>query len=83
MAKRTSTDQTAQFTARVYRQHSSLIITLPKRLCEQLQIAKGSHVLFEVGPGDVAAVMGTIALRGSENVRGKRNSDREDQGGRA
>lgn len=81
MTKRTDTNSILQFTSKVHRQHSSLVITLPKGLCKQLEIIKGDVILFEVEPGEVAAVMGKISLRGSENAGNSRNSDREDKGG--
>lgn len=82
MTERTEISGTLQFTSKVFRQHSSLVITLPKGVCEQLGISKGDVVLFEVEQGEVAAVMGKIAMRGCEDDRDSRNSDREDQGGR-
>ena len=81
MTKRTIETRTFQFTSKVHRQHSSLVITVPKGLCEKLNISKGDIVLFEVEQGDVAAVMGKINLRGCENERNQRNSNRTDNGG--
>ena len=71
-----------QFTARVHRQHNSLVVTVPKGLCKELQVVRGDLLLFEVEQGDVAAVVGKISLRGSENGKDARNRDREDQGRR-
>lgn len=82
MAKRTDTKKTLQFTARVHRQHTSLVITVPKGLCAQLGIVRGDLLLFEVEPGDVAAVVGKMALRGIDNERDNANSNRRDSGGR-
>jgi len=81
MTKRTVISKTFQFTSKVHRQHSSLVVTLPKGICEKLQISSGDIVLFEVEEGDVHAIMGKILLRGSEDGRGKGNSHREDKGG--
>lgn len=67
MAKRTIILKTFQFTSKVHRQHSSLVITLPKGICEKLNISKGDIVCFEVEPGQVACIMGKIKLRGPEN----------------
>jgi len=78
MTKRTETIITKQFTTRAHKQHSSLVITLPKGLCGMLEIVTGDHILFEVEPGGVAAVMGKVALRGLENARDKGNSNSRD-----
>jgi len=81
MTKRTKHNKTLQYTSKVHRQHNSLVVTVPKALCQQLTIVKGDILLFEVESGDVAAVVGKIALRGIENGRDTGNSDRKDQGG--
>lgn len=67
MTKRTDNIITNQFTGRVHKQHNSLVITLPKGLCEVLNISKGQYILFEVVPGAVVAVMGKVALKGVED----------------
>jgi len=82
MTNRISENKTMQYTARVHRQHNSLVVTVPKGLCSQLEIVKGDILLFEVETGDVAAVVGKLALRGSEHGRDSTNSDREHKGGR-
>ena len=64
-----------QYTARVHKQHTSLVVTVPKGLCIYLEISKGDMLLFEVEPGDVAAVVGKLTLRGPENAENKRSSD--------
>lgn len=81
MTKRTVKTKVFQFTSKVHRQHSSLVITLPKGICEQLKISKGDIVLFEVEQGEVACIMGKITLRGVDCDRDKRNSGRKHKGG--
>lgn len=81
MTERTDIIQVKQFTSKVHRQHSSLVITLPKGICEQLEISKGDIVLFEVEQGEVACVMGKITLRGVDYERDKANSDIKNKGG--
>ena len=53
---------------------------MPKGLCAELQIERGDLVLFEVEQGDVAAVVGKLALRGSESGPDKRDTDNGDHG---
>ena len=81
MTKRTETNPTKQFTARIHRQHSSLVITVPKGLCKILDWDKGDILMFEVDDGDVAAVVGKSSLRGIDYDRDSGNSDREDHSG--
>jgi len=80
MTNRTVTSRVFQFTSKVHKQHASLVITLPKGICHQLEIRAGDIVLFEVEPGEVACIMGKITLRGSENAGDRTNSDKKDQG---
>lgn len=46
MTKRLEIDKSEQFTARVHRQHSSLVITLPKRMCSLMAVDKGDIIVF-------------------------------------
>jgi len=70
-----------QFTSRIHRQHNSLVITLPKGLCEILSWEKGDVILFEVEVGDVAAIVGKSSLRGIDYAGDKGHSNRKDKGG--
>lgn len=70
--------KTLQFTARVHRQHSSLVVTVPKGLCRQLEIVKSDILLFEVETGDAAAVVGKLKLRGSESGENCTHTGRKD-----
>jgi len=79
MTKRTVKLRVFQFTSKVHKQHASLVITLPKGVCNQLEIRAGDIVLFEVEPGEVACIMGKITLRGIENGGNSRNSNRGNQ----
>lgn len=67
-----------QFTARIHRQHSSLVITVPKGLCKILDWDKGDVLLFEVEIGDSAAIVGKSALRGDKNHGAKGNIGKQD-----
>ena len=78
MTKRFIQGKTMQYTARVHKQHTSLVVTVPKGLCTHLQISRGDMLLFEVEPGDDAAVVGKLTLRGSESGQNNRSADGED-----
>ena len=53
-----------QFTARIHKQHASLVITVPQGLCKILDWTKGDLLLFEVEIGDSAAIVGKSCLGG-------------------
>lgn len=40
-------DRLKQFTAKVHRQHNSLVVTVPKGLCNLLHIKRGDILVFE------------------------------------
>lgn len=67
MVKRTTRDKTKQYAVKVHRQHTSLVVTVPKGLCVELDISKGDMLLFEVEPGGVVAAVGKMTLKGPEN----------------
>lgn len=75
MTNRTDKNPNKQFTARIHKQHSSLVITVPKGLCEILNWSRGDVLLFQLENGHGAAVVGKLMLRGQENVRDRGNSD--------
>jgi len=55
MTKRAELNSTLQFTARVHRQHSSLVVTLPYKLCRLLDISRSDILVFEyLGRADAA-----------------------------
>lgn len=78
MTKRTDKNTTKQFTSRIHKQHSSLVITVPKGLCEMLSWSRGDMLLFEAETGESAAIVGKLSLRGSEDGRDQENTDRKD-----
>lgn len=75
MTDRTDTDGTEQFTARVHRQHNSLVITVPKRLCELQGVVAGSILVFECWSGSDKVLMGKLSPGGYNNAGDRGNSD--------
>jgi len=47
MTNRTYINTERHFTSRVHRQHNSLVVTVPKELCEVLKIQHGDILVFE------------------------------------
>ena len=74
MTKRTDTNRPEQFTARIHKQHSSLVITVPKGLCKMLDWGRGDILLFEAETGGLVAVVGKSVFRVTENGRNKADS---------
>lgn len=81
MAKRTDNKTEKQFTTRIHKQHSSLVITVPQGLCKMLNWSRGDVLLFETDEGCDIAIVGKTSLKVRENVRNNRNTDRQDKGG--
>ena len=69
------------FIAKVYRQHNSLVITVPVTVTTALGIIKGSHVVFTWHKADGAFEFAKFKQEGAKNVGDSGDSDREDQGG--
>lgn len=81
MTKRTSIDETAQFTARVHKQHNSLVVTVPKGLCDLMGIKQGDILVFEHLPVQDKAILGRLTSGGWYHERSDGDSDRADKGG--
>lgn len=81
MAKRTALRKIEQFTVRVHRQHSSLVVTLPKRMCELLDVDKGDIVVFSTSWSARVLFLEKLVPRRERYGKDSRNPDRKDQGG--
>lgn len=81
MTERMDTDKTQQFTARVHRQHNSLVVIVPKGICNLLGITAGDILVFEHWDAKDKAVIGRLSSGGWYHVRDSGNSDIKDKGG--
>lgn len=69
------------FVHRLHRQHTSVVMTIPKLVCKDLSMCAGDYVVLsknENGPGYILQKFISEDIR---NVRKKRNTDRKNQGG--
>ncbi len=66
---------------RTQRQHSSIIVVIPKVVRVALGIKAGDYVVFSSHPGDNAVEFTKFVPKGKNHGRDKANSSREDQTG--
>jgi len=67
---------------RVYKQRSSLVMTIPKLVCKKLKLSAGDYVVLRDSADSRFVFLSKLKAEEIGNDRGKRNSDREYQGGR-
>jgi len=71
------------FIAKVYRQHNSLVITVPLPVTIALGIERGNHVVFTWKQNNGEFEFSKFVPVGDRDGRDKEHSDIGDQGGRA
>ncbi len=71
------------FIAKVYRQHNSLVIAVPKSVCIALDLKAGHHMVFTWLQSEGKFKFAKFRPAGDSDDRATTNSDREDKGGRA
>lgn len=67
---------------RLYKQRSSLVMTVPKLVCKKLKLCAGDYVLLRDSADSRFIFMSKLKPEDIPNGRDKGNSDREDSGGR-
>lgn len=72
---------TREYVTRPYRQRTTVVTTIPRRVVERLKLERGDHVIWQVEKGSPFVQISKLYIRGSENGNDKRNSDRKYQGG--
>lgn len=72
-----------QYVTKVYRQHSTMITSVPKAVREELGITDQDNLLWEVDPVSGFVQMCKVVRRGEINAKDSRNSGRKDRGGGA
>lgn len=71
--------KTQSFTAKIHRQHKSLVCVLPKMLAKMQNISAGDTVLFEIKDGEKCSKMRLLLKGISYGVPGRGNRDRKDK----
>lgn len=71
------------FIAKVYRQHNSLVIAVPKPVCIALGLKAGQHMVFTWQQSEGKFNFKKFKPEGAKDVADSRDTDRKDKGGRA
>ena len=69
------------YIAKVYRQHNSLVIAVPKAVCIALNLKKGEHMVFTWQQSEGKFKFGKFRSEGVEDAAGRESPDRKDTGG--
>lgn len=69
------------FLAKVYRQHNSFVITIPRAVCIALQLKAGQHMVFTWKQSEGKFKFAKFKPEGAKDVQGTRCSDRGGPGG--
>ena len=71
------------FIAKVYKQHSSLVIAVPQAVCIALGLKRGDYMVFTWQQTEGKFKFSKFRPEGAKDVGDSRNPDREDKGGGA
>jgi len=71
------------FLAKVYRQHNSLVITVPKPVCIALNLKVGEHMVFTWQQSEGKFKFNKFEPGGSKDGSDSGSTDRKDRGGKA
>ena len=69
------------FIAKVFRQHNSLVVTVPRAVCIALGIEPGHHVVFTWHQKEGKFEFAKFKPEGAKDERIETDTDRADQGG--
>jgi len=69
------------FIAKVYRQHTSLVIAVPRPVCIALGLKAGQHMVFTWQQKEGKFKFGKFIPEGAQDVGDSRDSAYEDRGG--
>lgn len=69
------------FIAKVYRQHNSLVIAVPRPVCIALGLKAGQHMVFTWLQSEGKFKFAKFIPEGAKDERARTDSDRKDQGG--
>jgi hypothetical protein len=67
----------------VYSQHGSLVVTLKAEMCRELELERGSHVMFEKVPGKQAVTMCKLSAIMGDSHGDSESTDRKGSAGKA
>ncbi len=67
--------------AKLHRQHTSVVMTVPKVLCKSLGLCAGDYVIIEQVDSSKVATLQKFIPKDLRNARDKRNRNRKNKGG--
>lgn len=70
------------FIAKVYRQHNSLVIAVPRAVCIALDLKAGQHMVFTWQQSEGKFKFSKFKPEGAKDVIDSGSSDRKDKGRR-
>jgi len=79
MAKRKEKSETVMYATRAHKQHSSLVTTIPKVVCQMLDIEPGDILSFEVECGKQVAAFRRQLKGAVYNARDKRDPAKQNK----
>ena len=65
---------------RLHKQHSSVVMTVPKILCKALSLCAGDYLVIEQVDNSKVATLQKCTPKDIRNASDKRNSDRQNKG---
>lgn len=71
---------TNYYIAKVYRQHNSLVLTIPRPVLTALGIVKGNHVVFKWSQQDCEFDFAKFVPEGAKDVQSSGSGDSKDTG---
>ncbi len=71
------------YIVKLHRQHSSVVMTIPKKVCEQMGVCAGDYVSITDLQYESGVTLQRCCPGEKNNVRDNRNTDKRNQGGRA
>ena len=71
-----------QYVTKLYKQHTTLVTSVPKGVIEELGLKRGDHLFWEIDMNTGYVQLCKVVRRDVVNERNQGNPDQEDQGGR-
>lgn len=66
--------------AKLHRQHTSVVMTVPKAICKSLGLCAGDYVILDQVDSSKVATLQKFIPKDIRNARQKRNSNRKNKG---
>lgn len=71
-----------EYITKTYRQHATMVTSVPKEVRYQLELAMGEYLVWQVDSKSSFVQVSKVVPGGNEHGGDSRNPDRKDKGGR-